>query len=331
MDKTIWENLCDAVESNIGLAEIPFEKSLAITFLGALGWNSMLGNLKEQYVMGHTNWHADFALFLPGKKNPEIIVELKKPLNKQNKKNREQVSDYLKLKDCRFGVYFGEKLELFYLADVNEDDREMKSVLTVKYEKDSPYYLELLGLLRYNTYSREKLMNYCTEQMSIKNACKFWETQDGMKELKHFMLKHCKLKKELSDRFFANIDVHVKAKSEGKGSHTSIFSMIEDVQSKKDVMLPNEASPLSKPRFQFWMAGLKEGDKVMFTPTGTEVTVSSNNKVEHQGKLYTLNKFCTTFMPDTMRHKAGTYQGTLYFAFNGKKLNDLRNEKEKKG
>ena len=174
MDKIIWENLCDAVESNIGLTEMPFSESVAITFLGALGWNSMLGNLKEQYVMGHTNWRADFALFAPGKKNPEIIVELKKPQNKQNRKNREQVSDYLKLKDCRFGLYFGEKLELFYLANVNEDERELKSVLMVEYDKNSLYYEELLSLLRNNTYNREKLMNYCNEQLAIKEACKYW-------------------------------------------------------------------------------------------------------------------------------------------------------------
>lgn len=330
MDKIIWENLCDAVESNISLAEMPFEKSVAITFLGALGWNSMLGNLKEQYVMGHTNWRADFALFAPGKNNPEIIVELKKPQNKQNSKNREQVSDYLKLKDCRFGLYFGEKLELFYLANVNEDERELKSVLTVEYVKNSPYSIELLSLLRNSTYNREKLMNYCNEQLAIKEACKYWQTQDGLKELKDMMMKHSKLKKELSDRFFANIDVHVKARSEVKGSHTSIFSMIEDVHSKQNSIVP-EGEKLSKPRFQFWMAGLKEGDTVIFAPTGVEVTVVPKNKIEYQGKKYSLTGFCSAFMPDEQRHLKGSYEGPAYFTYNGKTLKQIRNEKEKEG
>lgn len=327
MDKIIWDNLCDAVESNINLAEIPFEKSVAISFLGALGWNSMLGNLKEQYAMGHTNWHADFALFVPGKTNPEIIVELKKPQNKQNKKNREQVSDYLKLKDCRFGLYFGEKLELFYLANVNEDEREMKSVLTVKYDKTTPYYKELLSLLNCSTYKREDLMNYCNEQLAIKEACKYWETQEGLSKLIDLMMKQSNLKKELSQRFFANIDIRIKTKKEGESTHSSIFSMIEDSQEKKTMMVPKAEGPVSLPRFQFWMADLRGGEKLVFTPTGVEVTVVGKNKVRYGDKEYTLNRFCTTFMPDEKKHKAGTYEGTTYFTYNGKTLKDIRNEK----
>ena len=319
------------MKNNLNLKEMPFEKGIASTFLGALGWNPMLGNLKEQYVMGHTNWKADFALFVPGKKNPEIIVELKKPLNKQTKKNREQVSDYLKLKDCRFGIYFGEKLELFFLANINEDEREMKSVLTVDYDKNSPFYKDLLSMLRSNTYSRERMITFCNEQLAIREACQYWQTQDGAAELINLMMEHSKLDKELAERFHESIEVLVKAKNNSKNDHSSMFSISENGNNTKrqGVTDTTAGMKLSLPRFQFWMAGMKGGETIEFSPTGVKVKVVMPNKVEYNGQRFSLSGFCKMFMPPAQTHKAGTYEGPAFFTFNGESLKDIRTRMDK--
>ena len=283
--------------------------------------------------MGHTDWKADFALFVPGKKNPEIIVELKKPSNRQSKKNREQVSDYLKLKDCRFGLYFGEKFELYYLANVNEDEREMKSVMIVEYDKNSPYYKDLLNMLRSETYSRERLLNFCNEQLAIKEACQYWQTEDGMAKLIGMMMKHSKLKKELSERFHENIEVLVKMKNGSKSSNDSVFATPEESHSankkKQTLVIPEGGQIPSKSRFQFWMAGMKGGEKIVFSPTGVEVTVVMPNRIDYQGQRYFLSGFCKAFIPEDQKHKAGSYEGTTYFTYNGKTLKEIRKEKEK--
>lgn len=325
MDSNLWKNLCDAVKSNIALKEMAFEKSVASTFLSALGWNVLIGNLKEQYVTGHTNWKTDFALFVPGNDKPEIIVELKKPLNKQNKKNLQQVSDYLKITDCRFVLYFGERLELFMLADMADGSRELKSVMTVEYEKDSPYYKDLLSLLHFSTYKRENMMNYCMEQLAIKEAWQYWQSDEGSAKLLKLMMKHSKLKPELLERFQSTMDVQVKVKNH------ALSSVINPnkVETKKKTSAPVDNHPLSKPRFQFWMAGLKKGDSIVFEPTGKVVKVASVNKIEYQGKQYSLSAFCTSFMPEDQKHSAGSYEGPSYFTYKGRTLKEIRNEKEK--
>lgn len=319
MDCIIWNNLCDAVKSNIHLPEIPFEKSVANDFLNALDWNKLKGNLKEQYVINqHTKWRADFALFVSGNEDPEIMVELKKPSNKQKNKDRAQVSDYLKITNCRFGLYFGEKLELFFLRYKGEFS-EIVSVLTVHYDKESPYYNILLGLLHSSTYNREALIKFCNEQLAIKDASQFWMKQENSPILVKFMMEHCKLNPELYERFRASIDIQVKepAVSSSKNKH------------KAKIKKPSgNKLKLSKPRFQFWMAGLKKGDTIEFIPTGKRVTIISENRIEYLGKSYSLSGFCRAYIPEDMKHDENSYEGPMYFSYKGKTLKELRNENE---
>ena len=117
MEMKIWNRLCDKVNKRINVSEGRFEKEIVLEFLGALNWSEYYDNLEEQYQIDvhGDKWIPDFALFAEGREEPDIIVELKKPTHKQRSKDRRQITTYMKLVDCRFGLYFGEKLELFYL------------------------------------------------------------------------------------------------------------------------------------------------------------------------------------------------------------------------
>ena len=70
--------------------------------------------------------------------------------------------------------------------------------------------------------------------------------------------------------------------------------------------------------------GVKIGDRIVYTPTGTEVTVAENNMVEVGGDLYTLAQFTAKFMPRNKRSVSGVCQGPRYFSYNGVSLYKLK-------
>ena len=56
--------------------------------------------------------------------------------------------------------------------------------------------------------------------------------------------------------------------------------------------------------------------------------VASDDSVEYQDRIYKLSPFVGTFMPEERRNTSGAYQGSKYFSFNGKVLDDMRKELE---
>ena len=80
--------------------------------------------------------------------------------------------------------------------------------------------------------------------------------------------------------------------------------------------------------FDFSMVGLQDGDLITFTPLNIQVKVNGKNKVEHEGRLWSLSAFTGTFMPEHMQNNSGAYQGPKYFTYNNKTLWEIRLEKE---
>lgn len=85
-----------------------------------------------------------------------------------------------------------------------------------------------------------------------------------------------------------------------------------------------------KPAFKFHMVGLKVGDTVVFDELNLPVTVASDDKVEYQGRLWSLSAFTREFLPEDKQNTSGAYQGPKYFSYKGKTLSELRKEKEAK-
>lgn len=81
-------------------------------------------------------------------------------------------------------------------------------------------------------------------------------------------------------------------------------------------------------RFKFSMVGIKIGDKITFIPTGIVVTVASDDTIEYDGRIYKLSPFVGTYMPANKRNTSNAYQGSKFFSYNGKILDDLRKEAE---
>lgn len=76
--------------------------------------------------------------------------------------------------------------------------------------------------------------------------------------------------------------------------------------------------------FDLYEHGVKVGDKIIYTPTGTELIVSENNMVEVDGEILSLAQFTARFMPRNKRSVSGVCQGPKYFSFNGVTLYQMK-------
>ena len=195
--KRIWNTFCEDISKNKGVKEMTFEKEIVKSFLQALGWSRYDGNLEEQYGLYSRKWIPDFVFYLNNDKNAkEIILELKKPDHKQRKVDIEQIEAYMKLTDCRFGLYFGEKLEVFYLEE-KDGKRSAASVTTIDWTKDNEAGTNLIELLDFKNYDREKLEQFCSDHLYLNSFLNLWKTQRGQMHLYEGIMEQFMLPKEL--------------------------------------------------------------------------------------------------------------------------------------
>ena len=88
-----------------------------------------------------------------------------------------------------------------------------------------------------------------------------------------------------------------------------------------------DADSLIDPEFaNFNLAecGVKAGDTITYTPTGEELTVLEDNRVEYGGEAMSLAVFTANNMPRNKRSKSGVCQGPKYFSYNGTSLYKLK-------
>ena len=109
---------------------------------------------------------------------------------------------------------------------------------------------------------------------------------------------------------------------------TQLYPTINNEKPK--ILKQEQRHQLRKP-FEFAMVGLKDGDIITFAPLGIQVKVNGKNKIEFEGRLWSLSAFTGTFLPAEKQNNSGAYQGPKYFTYNNKTLWDLRLELEKQG
>lgn len=100
------------------------------------------------------------------------------------------------------------------------------------------------------------------------------------------------------------------------------------INNEKPQAVKTEKHVQRKP-FEFAMVGLKDGDMITFAPLNIQVKVNGKNKVEFEGRLWSLSAFTGTYLPIEKQNNSGAYQGPKYFTYNNKTLWDLRLELEK--
>lgn len=195
-----WKIVCDKVKTTMDLSEMEFEKGVATLILANLGWNEFRDNIKEQY---HIEDHAkgykpDFALFPKGAEEPGIFVELKETGHKQRSKDVKQIRTYMMLTNCRFCIYFGEKMELFFIK-IDGTQRSLKSVLSLDYNSKNPDGNRLLDLITYDTFDEEKLIDFCEDRIAADETVAFFTTEEGHKVLIELMAKKRQLRESAAE------------------------------------------------------------------------------------------------------------------------------------
>ena len=214
--KRIWNTFCEEICRNKGVKEMTFEKEIVKSFLQALGWSRYDGNLEEQYGLYSRKWIPDFVFYLNNDKSAkEIILELKKPDHKQRKVDIEQIEAYMKLTDCRLGLYFGEKLEVFYLLE-KDGKRSAESVITIDWTNDNEAGTNLIELLNYRQYDRNKLEKFCLDHVKLNSCIKNWKTALGQRGLYDAIMKHFMLPPAMGSSLQARLKFHIVDNSDDK-------------------------------------------------------------------------------------------------------------------
>lgn len=90
----------------------------------------------------------------------------------------------------------------------------------------------------------------------------------------------------------------------------------------------NKKRKMQKPAFKFHMVGLNVGDTIKFDALNLPVKVATDDKIEYEGRLWSLSAFTTEFLPEELQNASGSYQGPKYFSYNNKVLSELRKEIE---
>jgi hypothetical protein len=88
----------------------------------------------------------------------------------------------MKLTDCRFGLYFGEKLEVFYLVE-KDGKRSAASVTTIDWTIDNEAGANLLELLYFKNYDRKKLEQFCFDNVYLNTFLRHCKHQGGQQQL----------------------------------------------------------------------------------------------------------------------------------------------------
>ena len=70
--------------------------------------------------------------------------------------------------------------------------------------------------------------------------------------------------------------------------------------------------------------GVSVGDHIVYTPTGQELTVLEDNKVEYGGEQMSIGEFTAKNMPEDSISKSGVCKGPKYFSYKGVSLYKLK-------
>ena len=108
-----------------------------------------------------------------------------------------------------------------------------------------------------------------------------------------------------------------------------VISSSKDEDKKINAANDSKKRKMMKPAFKFHMVGINVGDTIIFDALSLPVKVASDDKIEYEGRLWSLSAFTAEFLSEEMQNNSGAYQGPKYFSYNGKNLSQIRLENEK--
>lgn len=172
--KDIYKDFLDA--KNARLPEKYFQNKIEGVFKYYLQW---LGDIvaEETIHIGSANSiRPDFVLYQDGA--PQVVIEAKEPNHVQSERNREQLFSYMRQKKVDFGLYIGERIQLYY--DDPKDKMDPILVFSLNYEPDSTHGQTFVNLFNAPSFSTKQLRDYCAEQLTIRKGRKKLDEEINM-------------------------------------------------------------------------------------------------------------------------------------------------------
>lgn len=129
--------------------------------LRILGWSRHNGSLQHKKLIpigSKKEIEADIVL---QKEEQKVAIEVKHPNNKLTKRQMQQLASYMRQIKTSIGLYFGEKISLFY--DVPGEE-QLVNCMEVPLEQNNRNGVILCDLLTYNGFSYPALLQFCEEK-----------------------------------------------------------------------------------------------------------------------------------------------------------------------
>lgn len=134
-----------------------------------LGWRKANDTLRSQVSIpiGSTSYiQPDIVLqhhASDGALVPVVAIEIKRPDNIKNERQEAQLFSYMRQMRLNFGLYIGEKIQVFY--DIPTTHDKPVPVLTVSIDTNDPNGDILCQLFEYEHFSLSNLEQFCKDQI----------------------------------------------------------------------------------------------------------------------------------------------------------------------
>ncbi len=127
-----------------------------------LGWRCSNKTMQSQVLLpvGNNNSiRPDIVLYKDGQ--PVLPIEIKRPTNKRNERQEDQLMSYMRQFKLNVGLYIGENIQLYY--DNPDDISHLKSVFTVELKEEDANGEKFCDLLLYEKFNLKRLEDFCKE------------------------------------------------------------------------------------------------------------------------------------------------------------------------
>ena len=229
--KENWLEIYDILSYCIsnGVMESTYQREIENCFK-MLGWRKTNSTLQSQITIpiGSNNFIRPDIVLQKENENgtcvPLIAVEIKRPDNIKSERQELQLFSYMRQLRLNFGLYIGEKIQLFYDAQDNKENpiANPVPVLTVNI-KDTDNNGEIFcELFTYSGCSADRIESYCKD--SLKRKQEYYRLKErisdfvldaevNIKELIKNMLLTEGFEEDRIDKELAKIDIHVNSRT----------------------------------------------------------------------------------------------------------------------
>ena len=154
-------------------------------------------------------------LLEPATKRPEIVIELKRPGHNQKDEDITQLRSYMKQIYSLFGLYIGEKLEIYY--NQLEEREEPVLINSIDFSVNNEEGQYLLNILFADDFNEGKWKDYCNNFIKLKASIDYWTSDKGKSELFQFILERAGLSPDFTDKLTSLLNLEVSKISENRG------------------------------------------------------------------------------------------------------------------